>query len=287
MKKSIFLFISLLAIWSCQKADTEVNPSQEGTAKVIFKFKFDPQQERLDGFGRPAPMPAGNAGQSPTFNLMSAHYYELTPTALTPLGKGAVLFQATEVTTGGENAIDFEKSKNVKEGETILEIPIKGIKSGSYEYLRVSLAYQNYTVKFRALNMDLEGTVASFIGFRTYLKTYKVKNTELAINRNKSQGYWAFETSFGITSGQAPRTTVPNPLFATSPVPAGSCVVTAKFDSPLIITGKESKDITITISLSTNNSFEWVDSNRNNRWEPADNEPVVDMGVRGMKVIVN
>jgi hypothetical protein len=287
MKKYIFFFLPLLLTWSCQKADNEVNPSQEGTAKVIFKFKFDPQQERLDGFGRPSPMPVGNAGQSPAFNLISAHYYELTPNALTPLGKGAILFQAPEVTTGGENAIDFERSKNVKEGETILEIPVKDIKAGSYEYLRVSLAYQNYTIKFRALNMDLEGTVASFIGFRTYLKSYKVKNTELAVNGNKAQGYWAFETPFSTTSGQAARTTVPNPLFATSPVPAGSCVVTAKFDNALTITGKETKDINVTISLSTNNSFEWVDLNRNNLWEPVENEAVVDMGVRGMKLIVN
>jgi hypothetical protein len=287
MKKSILIVSTLLALFGCQKSDNEVNPSQEGTGKVIFKFKFDPQQERLDGLGKPAPMPAGNAGQVPTFNLMSAHYFELTPTAFTALGKGAVLYQAPEVTTGGETAIDFEKSKNVKEGETILEIPVKDIAAGNYEYLRVSLAYQNYTVKFRALNMNLEGTIASFIGFRTYLKTYKVKNSDVAVNGNKAQGYWAFETQFGITSGQAASTTVPNPLFATSPIPAGSCVVTAKFDKPLAITGKESKDITITISLSTNNSFEWRDLNGNGVWEPVDNENVVDMGIRGMKTIVN
>ncbi|MCU0389678.1 MAG: hypothetical protein MUE81_01035 [Thermoflexibacter sp.] len=287
MKKSIIAIAALLGLFACQKAENEVNPSGEGTGKVIFKFKFDPQQERLDGLGNPSPMPAGNAGQSPAFNLMSAHYFELTPTAFTALGGGTILYQALEVTTGGETAIDFEKSKNVKEGETVLEIPVKDIKAGNYEYLRVSLAYQNYTVKFRALNMDLEGTVASFIGFRTYLKTYKVKNTDVAVNGNRAQGYWAFETQFGVTSGQAARTTVPNPLFATSPIPAGSCVVTAKFDKPLTITGKENKDITITISLSTNNSFEWRDLNGNKIWEPVDNEAVVDMGVRGMKVLVN
>lgn len=287
MKKYSFVIIILTMLLACQKSENEVNPSQEGTAKVIFKFKFDPQQERLDGLGNPASIPTGNAGQSPSFNLMSAHYYELTPNALTPLGKGAILYQAPEVSIAGENAIDFEKSKNVKEGETILEIPVKDIKVGNYEYLRVSLAYQNYTVKFRAANMDLEGTLASFIGFRTYLKTYKVKNSDVAVNGNKAQGYWAFETSFGVTSGQAPSTTVPNPLFATSPVPAGSCVVTAKFDKALVITGKESKDIIITISLSTNKSFEWKDLNRNGIWEPTENEAVVDMGIRGMKTIVN
>lgn len=284
MKYLSYLIIIVL-LWSCQK-DSNPNPLQEGTGKLIFKFKFDPQQERLDNLGNIANIPTGNAGQSPAFNLISAHYYELSPTAFTALGKGAILYQAPEVTIGGENAIDFERSKNVKEGEVALEIPIKDIVAGQYEYLRVSLAYQNYTVKFRALNMDLEGTVASFIGFRTYIKSHRIKESSLIVNGNRSQGYWAFETPYGVSSGQAARTTVPNPLFATSPIPAGSCVVTAKFDKPLIITGKENKDTVITISLSTNKSFEWRDTNANGIWEPLENENVVDMGVRGMKIKV-
>ena len=82
-------------------------------------------------------------------------------------------------------------------------------------------------------------------------------------------------------------TTVVNPLFATSPIPAGSCVVTGKFDRPLVISGNETEDITVTLSFSINNSFEWKDTNGNGKLDiyadgvtPA--EQIVDMGLRGL-----
>ncbi len=135
--------------------------------------------------------------------------------------------------------------------------------------------------------------MASFIGFNSYVTNYKVKDSTLTINANKKQGYWAFEslvnilgTDYGfISQGQAPEgaTTVPNPIFATSPVPQGSCVVTAAFKpGKLIITGNETKDIVVEVSLSTNKSFEWIDNVPDGRWEPGKNENVVDMGIRGM-----
>jgi hypothetical protein len=73
---------------------------------------------------------------------------------------------------------------------------------------------------------------------------------------------------------------VPNPLFATSPIPAGSCLVTGEFASPFTITGNETEDITVVISLSTNNSFEWRD-NGDRLFDPQV-DTVVDMGLRGM-----
>jgi hypothetical protein len=75
---------------------------------------------------------------------------------------------------------------------------------------------------------------------------------------------------------------VPNPIFATSPIPQGSCVVTGAFTQPLVITGNETQDIVVTLSLSTNNSFEWVDSTPDGKWQPEVNEQVVDMGLRGL-----
>jgi hypothetical protein len=282
MKKAI-LFLGLLSFgfFSCKKNDP--TPTE---AKVIFKFKFDSTQERLDGFGNPATLPTGNAGQNPVFNKISAHYFELSPNALTQLGQGSVLYHATETALGGETAIDFEKSILKGENEVYLSVPIKDIKAQSYEYLRISLAYQNYDIGFRANGSDFTGTIASFIGYNSYIKNAQVKSSSITINGNKKQGFWAFETVNGITQGQAPGTTVPNPIAATSPIPAGSCVVTAKFDTPLQITGKETKDIIITASLSTNKSFEWKDSTPNGFFEPLLGEQVVDMGIRGMKIKV-
>jgi hypothetical protein len=136
---------------------------------------------------------------------------------------------------------------------------------------------------------DGVGTIASFIGFNTYITTFNINTQPIIVNDDKLQGYWGFETTIPFVgpytvTGQAPpgATTVPNPLFATSPIPSGSCVVTAAFNTPLIITGNETQDIVIEVSLSINNSFEWIESGGNNLYEPLDGDTVIDMGVRGM-----
>lgn len=91
-----------------------------------------------------------------------------------------------------------------------------------------------------------------------------------------------------LSTGQAPpgATTVPNPIFATSPIPQGSCVVTAQFATPLIVTGNETKDINIIVSLSTNKSFEWIDVDHNGTYDPNNGDQVIDMGIRGMIPII-
>ncbi len=301
MKKVIFptLFATLFVVLftSCEKEAG--NNSSE--AKLVFKFKFDSTQARLNNIGQASTIPAGNAGQSPVFNKMSAHYVELAPSALTALGAGAVLYHATETSVGGATAIDFEKAFFAGNDETFYSIPIKNIAPGEYEWLRVSLAYQNFDVKYYVdtvisgfpIKSSFTGTAAGFIGYRTYIKNLAIKNQTIPVNANKAQGFWAFETNINYlgtnypftSSGQAPAgaTTVPNPIFATSPIPAGSCVVTAAITpGKLKITGTETSDIVIEVSLSTNKSFEWTEVVADGRWEPGKGEGVVDMGIRGM-----
>lgn len=299
--KTIFqtlVFASIAAIFfvSCKK-----EPAIATEAKLIFQFRFDSTQVRLNNIGQPAAVPAGNAAQSPVFNKMSAHYLELAPTATTALGSGTVLFKAAETTAGGSKAIDFEKSTAVGDKQTFFSVPLKDIAPGEYEWMRLSLAYQNYDVKFYVdttianipVRQENTGTIASFIGYNSFIKSHTVKNQTLAVNANKKQGYWAFETAINYggtnyvytTSGQAPdgATTVVNPLFATSPIPQGSCVVTAAFlPGKLKITGSETKDIIVEAVLSTNKSFEWTEVVADGKWEPGKGEQVVDMGVRGM-----
>ena len=273
---------------SCQKNADPPTPISTETAKVNFIFKFDSTQVRLNALGQSSPMPAGNAGQSPRFNTMSAHYVELAPSSFTALGAGAILYKAPQVTTGGATAIDFTNSKFAGNNQVFLSVPVKSFAAGTYNWLRVSLAYQNYNIYMNALGQTIDATLASFIGFNTYLGNYKVKDSTVVVNANKLQGYWALEGKvFGVgflSSGQAPAgaTTVPNPLFASSPIPAGSCLVTAQFLTPLIVTGKENADINIIVSLSTNKSFEWIDVDNNGTYDPNNGDQVIDMGIRGM-----
>ncbi|MBU3714761.1 MAG: hypothetical protein FGM46_07405 [Ferruginibacter sp.] len=273
---------------------------------LIFKFKFDSTQIRLNNLGQPATVPSGNAAQSGKMNLMSAHYIELTPDAFTQLGKGAILYHALETSNGGATAIDFEKAAKAGDGEIFYKIPLKDVPKGNYEWLRISLAYQNGDVKIRVdttiertpnnieIHEDLTATMASFIGYNNYIKSFNIKNQSVIVNGNRKQGYWGFETNFNYNgmnipvkdTGQAPpgTTTVVNPLFNSSPIPQGSCVVTAAFANgeKLNITGSETKDIVVECSFSTNKSIEWTDLIPNGKWEPLKGEKIVDMGVRGL-----
>ncbi|MGB1205870.1 MAG: hypothetical protein ACPG5B_09500 [Chitinophagales bacterium] len=300
MKQTSLAF--LLALFfcvatSCTKTetpdDTNNNTNTEtynnSAANIIFKFEFDETQERLNNIGLPAEIPAGHAAQTPNFRSISAHYVELAPLPFTLLGEGAVLYKGEETEIGGEKAIDFDKATLADEGEIFLSVPISSIPTDSYQYLRVSLSYQNYDIQLRALGFDITGTLASFIGYNTYIDDFGIKNDIVSVHANRRQGFWAFETDFSEPLvGEAPAgaVTVPNPLFDSSPIPQGSCVVTGPFEQALAITGEETEDIIITISLSINNSFEWVDNNNNAIFEPLDGEMPVDMGIRGLIPIV-
>lgn len=288
MKKRYLLLPFLVALLvlpfvSCSK---DLDDEVQNEPMLIVKFKFDPNQARLNNIGQPSAVANGNAAQSPIFNTISAHYMELAPSANTQIGQGTILYHAPETTLGGSNAIDFSQSKIVAQDEVFLKIPLSQVKAGSYEWMRVSLSYQNYQINVRNAGVDYEGTLISFVGFNTYISSFDIGNNTFNVNGNRAQGYWAFGLNNHpySTSGQAPAgaTTVPNPIAATSPIPAGSCVVTGKFVSNLVIDGTETSDVVVTLSLSVNNSFEWHEVNADGKYEPSIGENVTDMGLRGL-----
>lgn len=287
--KKIYLilpFIAALLVLPFVSCSNDQDDELEEGPMLIVKFKFDSNQARLNNLGQPATVATGNAAQSPIFNTISAHYMELAPNANTQIGQGQIIYHAPETTLGGSNAIDFSQSKIVAQDEVFLKIPLSQVTAGSYEWMRVSLSYQNYQINVRNAGVDYAGTLASFVGFNTYIETFDIDNSTFPVNGNKAQGYWAFAlNNFPYsTSGQAPAgaTTVPNPIAATSPIPAGSCVVTGKFASNLVIDGTETNDVVVTLSLSINNSFEWHEVTADGKYEPSIGENVTDMGLRGL-----
>lgn len=286
---------------------TSFVPDAAAGPRLIFKFKFDSTQTRLDNLGNPSTVPSGHAAQSPVFNLMSQHYIELAGN-LDSLGHGDVLYVGNTTTAGGSSAINYCASTQTGQNVVFFSKAISQITPGTYDWLRISLAYQNYTITYKANAIPGShigtGTLASFIGFKTYVNGYKINGHDYTPSSsaggagNHLQGYWGFETNVLGTNyfadGQTPAgaTTVPNP-FTTSPIPAGSCVVTGRFvdntmaTSPLIITGAETSDIIITVSLSTNKSFEWTEVTADGYYQPEIGETVVDMGIRGMIPVKN
>ena len=282
-KSFLLVFIGLsMALLACEKDKEE--------AMLVFKYTFDEQAAREDNFGNPSVIPAGNAAQTPDFNFLGVHSIELINYVVSLPSSSTVIYKGAEREHNGEMGIDFDQEIIVADGEVMVRIPISSITPGTYTYLRNSLGYQNYNIDFiynhatlGTLNLNAE--IASFVGFKTFISNFNVGGEQIVLNDIVDQGYWAFHVSSPVAiteSGQAPSTTVPNPLDAVSPIPLGSCLVTGAFENPLTITGNETEDIVVEVAISINNSFEWVDSNPDGFYEPAV-ETVVDMGTRGLK----
>lgn len=273
---SVFAALTIASV-ACKKDE----PVPE-SANLIVKLNFDSTLARLDNFGQPATIPSENSAQSPIFHSMSAHYIELAPTAYTALGDGEIIYKGQETMVGGDNAVDFSNAKIVGDNDVFMTIPLSDVAPGTYQWVRVSLTYQDYDIKFAQSGNTYWGRLASFVGFNQYITSYMLETQSVNVNANKLQGYWGFETLGLVFEGQSEGTTVPNPISSTSPVPAGSCVVTGDFPTALTINGDETEDITITLNLSTNKSFEWKDDNQNGLYEPSEGDTVVDMGLRGL-----
>ena len=302
------LFSGLLVLLSCSsdlKEDTE-NPED---FMLNISFVMDVNAERLDNLGNLVGVSEGNAAQNPDFEVLGLHFIGLYPNQFTPFEEGATIFSSPATNKGGTVAIDFEKELFLTKTDYQISFPLSDIPPDTYEFFRSSIGYQQYTIDYNLAGLasenstwpedvsdsiDVIGTVASFLGFNTYISNYTLGDQTISIDSNKLQGYFGLETSGEVSGfsfnefseGESQQTTVPNPINETSPVPPGSCVVTGKFNSVLVIPEEPVADINIQITISINNSFEWKDDNGNGKFEPLLGEKVVDMGTRGVFPIV-
>ena len=204
--------------------DNQDDSPQPSSPNLIIKLKFDPTQERLGNTGQPASVGAGNAAQSPSINKMSANYIEFAPTTTTALGADEIIFEGDETSAGGDQAINFQNVVFAGDNETFLSIPLSDISAGNYEWVRASLAYQEGDINLLVNGQELSGTLASFVGYNSYISSFDLNGSTIDVNDNKAEGFWAFEALGFTTQGQAPEdsTTAPNPLFNSSPIPQGS-----------------------------------------------------------------
>ena len=256
--------------------------------RIRVLLDVDPDQIRVDSFGQPAPFPpAGHAALSPDFLVIGAHSAELVPHEFTLLGAGEQLFDSEH----RDDAVDFDALPRVSPGDELWSGALSTLAPGTYKYLRLSVSYQQFrvpgTASFAGNEITTPIEIVSVVESKMYIDAYDIGDDTVEIDGVREQGYFgAWSQYTGVTQGQAPvgSTTVPNPLDATSPIPVTSCVVAAVLDPPLVITGDEEGDLTFNITMSTNNSFEWIDDG-DGKWQPL-SEPVVDMGLRGMLVEV-
>jgi len=298
----VYHVLILIALFSCVAEDPTAPSSS--TPMLNITFVMDPTAERQDNLGNPATIPPGNAGQNPDFEILGLHFIGLYPDKFTPYENGVTVFSSPTTEKGGIAAIDFDQELFLTEEDNTISIPLSQVAAGTYEYFRSSIGFQKYNLVYNlggasanpnwpagiSDDIDVNATLASFLGYNTYIGTYTIVNESVTVNANKLQGYFGLE-SYGeiagfsftdLTEGEAPQTTVPNPISATSPVPAGSCIVTGEFPVALTVPENPTQDINIQVVISTNKSFEWRDSNGNGKYEPLLGEQVVDMGTRGV-----
>ncbi|MEN9609826.1 MAG: hypothetical protein RLZZ628_640 [Bacteroidota bacterium] len=299
MKVILFILCGSILLTSCLRKEEIPNPI------LRIKIKTDADLERLDSKGQISTVKAGNAAQTPLVKNLSPGYIEFFQDAKTPVGKGLILYQGEQTRLGGEDAFDFSKCKIIKDGDVFIEMPLKKVAKGTYQWVRASMAYQNADLIFNLMNVpnlgdlqDERGTIATFNSFNTFITKHRIREKEETINANRKFGYWAFETALDkgfsqqntLKNGQAVGTSSVNPNFLIAPVPISSGIMTGAFTTPFTVTGAEVQDITVTLSLSTNQSFEWVDAHKNGKWDiDVKNliaEPVIDAGFRNLKAMV-
>ena len=298
----LFISVMVLSVCSCSSNDNINSPDGY---KLNITFIMDPNADRLDNLGNPVALPEGHAGQNPDFETLGLHFIGLYPDKFTPYDQGVTVFSSPTTEAGGIAAIDFENELLLTESDNMISVPLSDLAAGTYEYFRSSIGFQQYKIIYNlggaaasdptwpenvSDDIDIEGNIASFVGYNTYIKNYHLETQTVTVNANKAQGYFGLESNGevlgfpfnDVSEGEAPLTTVPNPIDATSPVPDGSCVVTGAFPSALVIPEDPTEDINIQIVISINKSFEWEDNNGNGKYEPLLGEQVVDMGTRGL-----
>ncbi len=193
--------IAVLMIACCSDDSNTPIPSEPN---LIIKLKFDPNQEHLGNLDQPVVVASGNAAQTPSINRMSVNYIELAPSETTALGAGEIIFEGQETNDGGDVAIDFQNSIFAGHNDTFLTIPMSNINLGSYEWVRVSLTYQEAQIDLLINGTDITGTLASFVGYNSYIMSFDLNGSTIDVNENCAQGYWAFETLGFTFQGQAP-----------------------------------------------------------------------------------
>jgi hypothetical protein len=280
----------------CEFPDT-VWKNSSLAPQLRFKLKFDSTQTRLNDQGQVSLPSQGIGAQSPSLTGMSINYIELMPEAGTAPGAGVLLYKTAETTCGGAKASNFCKGTVVAENALVFSVDLAKIPPGTYSWIRISIAYQEFNIQARTLSSG--NAPACFAGFSsdlTYLSKIKLQNTVVTPTLggigNKTRGYWLFyQQIFNTASqldGQAPHTTVVN----SNPQATNSGTLSYVYGQftnsanssvqALVINANETSNKEIILSISTNKSFEWTEITKDGLFQPEIGESVLDFGCRGL-----
>ncbi len=274
----IFLLIPLiLLILSCRRTDDSPPDGRYPYQTALhFIIKFDSIQDRLDNNGGLSVIPGGHSVQTPIYNQIAINEIEFLEDSLTAYGYGKTLLS--------------EENLFMNNGSLDLTMYMPGETQTTFHWLRIYFSYQNVSVKCKINGDIVTGTMLSFLKTHTGLYPSQIGDSIIRNDSSRYQGEWFLEvdtSGFGtLLHGQTPQgsLTQPNILHYSWPVQTNSMyVLTCPINPGLYFNKTPSK--TITISVSTNKSFEWVEHSDPNYFEPLDGDTIIDFGIRGIKVI--
>jgi hypothetical protein len=281
----LFYSILLLQIISCRKKTDESPDKYPHYSILKINFKLDSLQERLDNYGNISSVPAAHGSMSPQNPKMRIGFVELlTDSGIQP-GDGARIFGTGEVIASNDTGYQccqgfLDENQTYQYLLPEVDNPIR------YYGIRIYFSYQHFDVNYTINDIQYSGSVAAFLAKKSITYYFEVKDSVYTQYSLKQNGEWYFEVDtpgYGIVQHGTAFTASPNVLFQSVPTEANSCVVTCPISPVLIMDYPMSK--TITISISTNHSFEWVENSTPGIFEPFDGDSIYDIGIRGVKVI--
>ncbi len=285
---SRFIIIYFALLISCRtenEDDSRPEPVFPPSAELTITIKFDPLQDRLDSFGVPNPIPIGHEALSPNINGMKIGFIELLSDSIIPYNDGLKLLQSNIVYNASDTG--YKCCSDLIPNNFIYETSISStLIPDTFKYIRIYFVYENLDISYKFNNNIYAGSVAAFLAPKALTFNYQISDSAFNSYSLKTNGQWYFEVDtpgFGtILSGDA-LTTQPNILYNSNPVPSGGCIVTCPITPFLFLDKPDS--ISITISISTNKSFEWIEHSDPAFFEPFDGDTIVDVGIRGIKVL--
>ncbi|HQQ93279.1 MAG TPA: hypothetical protein PLQ93_01890 [Bacteroidia bacterium] len=281
----------------CTFPDTVWHASGIG-AKLIFRLNFDSSLTRLNSLGQPGAVSGNLGAQSPIVKRAIINYIELMPESNSEPGKGVLLYSSPETSCGGLLASNFCEGISVRNHEVVFSHSFQNISPGTYKWLRISVLYTELDLGVHSVSSG--NTRASFGGFcgnRTYLSQLSLAGSVLTPSLggtgNRNMGYWIYRSEvLGLEQkfdGQLSAITQvnPDPAFQNGMGQSYTCGEFYNLGSnspkPLTITGTENQDHEISLDISTNKSFEWIEKTYDGRFQPEIGEQVVDFGLRGLR----
>jgi len=282
-------FCLFIAFNSCTPDDDveDVNNSGHPPPQLSYlniTIKFDSTQDRLDNQGNIAMVLPGHGAQSPTFNAINIGFIELLTDSNIPFGAGVRILEVAQGINGNDTGY-FCCNSSIGENYTFnVEVPGNNLPK-LFKFVRVYFVYENYTIKFFMNGSEYYGTVAGFLASKSLTYNYQIQDSIFNTYVLKYNGDWAMEVDtpgFGSILQGSAFVVAPNVLYQSSPVPAG-CIVTCAIDQGLYQDIVDSNSITL--SISSNKCFEWVEHSNPNYFEPFNGDSIYDIGIRGIKII--